>query len=486
MGTHVTDYTLYRWRYILGYGLIGLTIAVLLAIAGLYIPGGLSVGEQQSVVTSSALSFSLDSFDPSAIINLPYHLLQRASIELFGLSPLAIKLPSLLLGLATAAGILILLRMWFRANVAIITTVLVVTTGQFLFVAQSGTENIMYLLLSTWLLVAALKVSRKAKFSGLWKISLFVIAALSLYTPLSIHILIALLSAIILHPHLRFIVRRLSKVKLLIAGAVALIITIPLIYAIWKDQSIGLTLLGIPETMPNIGANAIQLIKQYIDFLTPNSSALMSPIYSLGSMILILLGILRLVTTKYTARSYITAAWIVLLLPVLILNPDYVSVTFVPVFLLMAMGIHTLLSNWYKLFPRNPYARIAGLIPLAVLIGGLIFSGIDRYVYGYLYAPQTASNFSQDLRILSNELNKKDRAPAMLVAAADEKPFYEVIAKYNDKVSVVSSIPEAPAPLVIASRKTQPQALPIVPYGILTDATAGDSDRFYIYKTDAK
>lgn len=486
MGTQVTDYTLYRWRYVLGYGMIGLTIAGLLAVAGLYIPGGLSVAEQQSVVTSSALSFSLDSFDPAAIINLPYHLLQRASIELFGLTPLAIKLPSLLLGLITAAGILILLRMWFRANVAIITTILVITTGQFLFVAQSGTENIMYLLLSTWLLVAALKVSRKANFSGLWKISLFAIAALSLYTPLSIHILIALLSAVILHPHLRFIVRRLSKTKLLIAGASALIITIPLMYAIWKDQSVGLTLLGIPQTMPNIGANAIQLIKQYIDFLTPNSSALMSPIYSLGSMILILLGILRLATTKYTARSYITVTWIVLLLPVLVLNPNLVSVTFVPVFLLMAMGISTLLNNWYKLFPRNPYARIAGLVPLAVLIGGLIFSGIDRYVYGYLYAPQTASNFSQDLRIITDELNKKDREPTMLVASEDEKPFYEVIAKHHEKVSVVSSIPEAPAPLVIASRKTQPQALPQPPQTILTDSMSGDSDRFYIYKTGAK
>jgi hypothetical protein len=238
--------------------------------------------------------------------------------------------------------------------------------------------------------------------------------------------------------------------------------------------------------MPNIGANAIQLIKQYIDFLTPNSSALMSPIYSLGSMILILLGILRLATTKYTARSYITVTWIVLLLPVLVLNPNLVSVTFVPVFLLMAMGISTLLNNWYKLFPRNPYARIAGLIPLAVLIGGLIFSGIDRYVYGYLYAPQTASNFSQDLRIITDELNKKDREPTMLVASEDEKPFYEVIAKHHEKVSVVSSIPEAPAPLVIASRKTQPQALPQPPQTILTDSMTGDSDRFYIYKTGAK
>lgn len=146
MGKQMTDYLLYRWRYVLGYGLIGLTVIGLLIVAGLFIPGGLSQAEMHSVVSSNASALSLDSFQPESVINLPYHLLQHASLSLFGVSNISIKLPSLLLGLFSVVGMFLLLRMWFRENVAVLTAVIVITTGQFLFVAQSGTSSIVYLL----------------------------------------------------------------------------------------------------------------------------------------------------------------------------------------------------------------------------------------------------------------------------------------------------------------------------------------------------
>lgn len=484
MVKHITEYSLYRWRYFLGYGLIGLILLSVFVIAGLYIPGALSPSEMQSVINSDAIRFSLENFNPASIINLPYHLLQRASIELLGVSNFSIKLPSLILGLLSAVGMLLLLRTWFRRNVAVLTTILVITTGQFLFVTQSGTQGIVYIFWSIWLLVSAMMISRKAKGGDLWKIILFGIAALSLYTPLSIYILAALMSAVILHPHLRYLMRRLPKTKLLIAGFCALILIAPLGYVIWLDPSIGLTLLGIPERWPDFQANAFQLLRQYLDFLSPSSGTLMTPVYGLGSMILILLGIFRLVTTKYTARSYITASWIILLLPVLIINPNFVSITFVPVILLMAMGISTLLSNWYHLFPRNPYARLAGLIPLAVLIGGMVLSGVNRYMYGYQYDPQTAGNFSEDLRLVNDQLGKKDGTVAIIVGE-EEVPFYKVIAHHQKDILVSTAGNPVSAPTTIVSRaayaKTETE-----PWRIITDSKANEADRFYIYKTTAK
>jgi hypothetical protein len=488
MGKQITDYLLYRWRYILGYGVISLMVIGLLVVAGLYIPGGLSQPELKSVVTSNALSLSFGSFDPSNIINLPYHLLQRLSLHLFGVSAISIKLPSLLLGLLSAFGLLLLLRMWFRQNVAVLTTILVITTGQFLFIAQNGTPSIVYVLGSIWLLVAALKVSRNARWAGIWKLILFGIVALSLYTPLSLYILIALVSAIILHPHLRYLVRRLSKVKIVLACLCSLIILAPLAYIIVRHPSVGLTLLGVPDNWPNLLGNFVQLLRQYFDFVSPSSGSLMTPIYGLGSMMLIALGVFRLATTKYTARSYIISAWIILLLPILIINPNFVSVTFVPIVLLMAMGISTLITNWYTLFPRNPYARLAGLIPLIVLIGGMVFSGVDRYVYGYLYSPQTANNFSNDLRLLNKQLSDKTRGNTALIVAQDETAFYSVVAHHHDTTSVVST-PVQIQPdttTVIVSRAVHITSPLGVPYQIVTDSTTHDADRFYIYKTDSK
>jgi hypothetical protein len=489
MGKKITDYLLYRWRYILGYVIIGLIIASLLLLAGLHVPGGLTQEEMQSTVESHSLSAtSLDAFTPTSVINLPYNLLQRVSTEVLGVSNFSIKLPSLLLGALSAFGMILLLQMWFRRNVAVLTTVLIITTGQFLFVTQNGTPSIVYIFWSVWLLVAAMMISRQAKYMGLWKIVLFSVAALSLYTPLSIYIIVALASAVILHPHLRFLVRRLLKARIKIATAsfCALLALAPLIYGIVKEPSIGMTLLGIPEVMPDITNNLFILLKQYFSFATPVAGVVMSPIYSLGSMVLIVLGIIRLTTTNYTARSYIITAWAVLLLPVLLINPDFSTITFVPAMLLMAMGINTLLRSWYQLFPKNPYARIAGLIPLTILIGGMFISGISRYVYNYTYNPSTVSYFSQDLPLINSQLDKKDRVTTTLFVSAQERPFYEIVAGQYGNVSVVSERPATQSPLTIVSHSAH-QTDPITaPTSIITSARSANADRFYIYKTDTK
>jgi len=485
MGKQITEYSLYRWRYILGYGIVGLAIIGLLIVTGLFIPGGLTHAEMDSVVTSNALTFSLSAFDPATMINLPYHILQRISIEVLGVSSFSIKLPSLLLGALSALGMLLLLTTWFRRNVAVITAVLVITTGQFLFVAQNGTASIVYIFWSVWLLVAATMVSRRAKGLILWKIALFGIAALSLYTPLSFYILLALLGSIILHPHLRYLVRRLSKPKLLFASVCALVLVTPLAYAIVRQPSLGLTLLGVPGSIPDLQANGIQLLKQYFDFITPSSNVLMTPMYGLGSMALILLGIFRLFTTKYTARSYLITTWIILLLPVLLVNPAFTSVTFVPILLLMAMGIQALIGNWYQLFPRNPYARIAGLIPLAVLIGGMMMTGIDRYAYGYMYDPNTAGNFSKDLQLLNRQLALSDRGLTTLVVSQAELPFYRVVVEHNKDVALAAKAQPAKTIIVTHSaQKITSQTADL--HQIITDDMSQNADRFYIYKSRIK
>jgi hypothetical protein len=488
MGKQMTDYLLYRWRYALGYSLIGLTVVGLLIIAGLFIPGGLSQAEMQSVVASNASSLSFSSFQPDSVINLPYHLLQHASVGIFGVSDISIKLPSLILGFLSVVGMFILLRMWFKENVAVLTAVIVITTGQFLFVAQSGTPSIVYLFYSVWLLVSAMMISRGAKHSILWKVSLFAIAALSIYTPLSPYILIALASAIVLHPHLRYLVRRLSKAKLFIGLFVALVIVAPLAYAIIRQPSVALILFGIPTAQPDLVQNMLQLLRQYFDFISPSSGEVMTPVYGLGSVILIMLGIVQLVTTKYTARSYIVTAWAVLLAPVLIINPGYISITFVPVMLLIAMGISMLLTSWYRLFPRNPYARFAGLLPLTVLIGGLVLSGVARYMYGYAYDPQTAGNFTHDLQMVNEQLSKPNRGTTEIITSKDEEPFYKIIAKHKTNVTVSSDaiLGSSNSHTAIVTHKAHKTDQSPQLYRIITDSTSHDADRFYIYKTDFK
>jgi hypothetical protein len=464
-----------------------LLVGALLIFAALYVPGELSEAEVASAVSSSHIA--PNQFDPSTVIDLPYALLQRISFAVFGVTTLSIKLPSLLLGLMSVVGIVLLLRQWFHENVAIIATLIIITTSQFIFASQDGTPTIMYIFLPTWLLLLAMKASRQLGRRNFWEFLLMAALALSLYTPLSIYIILALFSSTLLHPHLRFIVGRLSKQKLIIAGMMGMILLAPLVTALAMEPKLGLTLLGIPSSQPDFIANAKTLVHSYLDFVPAGTNDNIRAIYALPALLLVLLGLTKLVTTNYTARSYIITSWAVLLIPVILINPEKTAITFVPVMLLVASGIDVLLYRWYRLFPRNPYARVAGLLPITILIGGMAFTGIERYFYTYHYDPAVVSKYSNDLKSLETELADITRAsqPVTVFVGESEQPFYQAVVKYKSNVSLISSNQPTPKerPLIATRSAVQSHDLG-EPTKIIVNERSNESDRLYLYKTAAE
>ena len=469
-GFEITNLYLYKWRYIIGYAAIGIVLIGLLLIAGLLLPGGISANEQLAVIRSDSLTFK--DFNSFAIVNLPYYALQALSINLFGVHDFSIKLPSLILGLLSAIGLIFLLSRWFRRNIAILASFIAITTGQFLFISQSGTASILYVFWPVMLLLLGVLISRADKYVFTWKVLFFIAAALSLYTPLSIYPLVAMVLAGFLHPHLRNIIRRLSKTRLVLAIIVGFIIISPLLYGMFTNPSLALTLLGVPAKFPDFIANIVTVGKQYLDFWKPSTTVLMTPVFGLGSMLLIAYGAYRVIRTSDTTQSYLIIAWLVCLVPILIINPGFTSVIFTPLVLLLTIGLQSLVRYWYRLFPKNPYARIAGLIPLMLLVLALVSSGLDRYVYGYYYQPQTAQNFNKDLQILPKNTSQ-------LVVTQGELAFYQVVAHHSKTLTIVT-IPTSPT--FTATRLAHVQ-FPSTAIGrIITSSEQADSDRFYVYK----
>jgi len=314
-----SKYFLYRHLYVIGYGLIGLLLTALLIFAGFYLPGALSAAETRSVVRAASLSLSDTS--SLAITNLPYYAFQAGIFAVFGVSIFTIKLPSLILALLSAIGLVLLLRRWFKPNIAVLASLIAISTGQFLFIAQSGTPSVLYIFWPILLLLLDTQITRGKKWRFLWKILFAIVAVLSLYTPLSVYPLIAIVLAMVLHPHLRSIVRRLSKVRLSIVTVIFLAIITPLVLLCISSPQLGLALLGVPTSWPpDLGANAIIVLKQYFLFWEPSATELMTPVFGLGSALLIVLGIYRLIRTRETTRSYLIIFWFICLIPVLLLN----------------------------------------------------------------------------------------------------------------------------------------------------------------------
>lgn len=469
-----SKYFLYRWRYVIGYSLVAILLAGLLLFAGLYLPGALSDAEMSSVVTTSSITLS----DPAslAVLHLPYYLAQKAILSIFGVTTFTVKILSLVLALLSAIGFVILLRRWFKPNIAVLAALIAITTGQFLFIAQSGTPSILYIFWPIALLLLGTQVTRTKRFRFGWKLAFAAAAALSLYSPLSVYPLIAIALAVVLHPHLRAAVRRLSRMRLIFVSLLFLLLASPLIFLLTISPQLGLELLGVPTTWPpDLLANALQVLHQYFLFWEPSVTTVMSPVFGLGSTLIIILGLTRLIRTRETTRSYLVTLWIVCLVPVLLLNPSFTTVTFVPSIMMLAAGLTSVIGYWYRLFPLNPYARVAGLVPIIVLVGVLITSGLMRYAYGYHYSPSVATLFSKDLSLLPSDVKT-------IVVSDSERPFYQAVAHFNNDFTVAPASTNPQAAHFAATRAAAPTIEGAVVTKIITDAQSQDADRIYIYK----
>lgn len=485
MKKRVTDYTLYKWRYHIGYSFLALLVAGILSVALFYVPGALRQGEMNSALASGALS--INSIEPQTVADLPYHLLQRISFVFFDVSTFSIKLPSVILAAFTAFGIFLLINIWFRRNIAIIVTAIAVTTPQFLFLAQDGTPSITFSFVAVWLLVACTYMTRAKYFKTFWKVIMCVLTAIAFYIPLGIYLVIALAITASLHPHIRHMIRKIAKVRLAIAIALGIVAIIPLIQAVIIDHTVALTLLGIPSSGINLQENVVTVGQDLFGFFLASDNYLLRPLYSLAAIILMGVGTYKFLTVNYTARSYTLFIMAFFIIPLIVINPSHISDLYVLAVLVIAMGIKTLVDNWYKLFPRNPYARIAGLLPISIFIVGMVFTGMGRYTSNYTYNANVLDSYSNDLKLLTRAVasNASDNTTIVLATTAQEEPFYQLVARYDKRFTVNDATDETKVTIVTHQQHAaSPLSKDI--HTIITNRKAANADRFYIYKLSDK
>ena len=486
MKVRVTDYALYKWRYQIGYTCAALLIVCVLFVAVVYVPGALRQGELQSALLSSALS--MHSIDPTTVINLPYHILQRLIFLALGVTTLSIKLPSVILAAATMFGVLLLVKTWFRRNVAIIVTIIAATTTQFLFLAQDGTPSIMFSFVTIWLLVASTYMTRNKVFSTLWKVVACVLTATAFYIPLGVYVVLALFIAAVLHPHIRYMIRRIAKVRLGIAIVLGLVALVPLVEAIILNHTVAFTLLGIPNTPINLQDNVVTIGQSMFGFFLTSDSYLLRPLYPLGAIFLMGVGAYKFLTVKYTARSYTVFLLAFFTFPLVILNPTHITDLYPLAILVTAMGITTLITNWYRLFPRNPYARTAGLVPITVFVVGMVFTGAIRYINNYTYNPSVLGSYNNDLRLLDRTLasTNANKSTTHVITTESEQPFYTLVAHYDKRFTVSTSYDPSNEVMIVTHNAHTEDPLKAPIDTIITSRKASSADRFYIYKSSTE
>lgn len=437
----VHELTLYRYRFLIGYGLLALLVAAVLLLNFNNLPPGLSEREQNSVLTSSALKLDVELTNPfpgilsflqhTNAVDLPFYALQKISLHFFGLSPLGVRLPSIILAGLSAFMMFQLLRRWLRSNTAVVMGVLVATSSWFLLIGRSGSPEIMIVFWSVLLLLLATLVSQESNRSHLWKTIGLLCIGLAHYTPGMIYLMAAALLAGFTQPHLRYVLRT-NQGSLLGGLFLAIIILIPLGFTIWREPSTIQTMLSIPANLPDplgFAKNLLEGFDRLANPLRTSFGSILTPLISIPIVALVILGGYRLIKDWHSVRSHVLLSWLALLVPAIGLGMNAIMAPlFVPVILLSAIGMQSLIRYWYKLFPKNPYARVFGLVPLAILMISIMQFNYQRYFMALPYGPSSTQHYNQDPFILHDiATSKQYRTQRVLVIApADKVPLYSI------------------------------------------------------------
>ena len=425
---------LYRHRFIIGYVLLGLAFVGLLFGLPLVAQYGLSDAEMQSAVSSYNLS--IDAPLNGDLVDLPYRALQKLSISIFGLTPYAVKLPSIIIGLLLGFLLILLLNRWFKNNVSLLASCLVVLSTPFLYLAGSGTPLIMIVFWPTLLLWLGSKIQGEKRPKPLYSFLFAVALLMAIFTPYMLYFAVFCILFVFLQPHLRFIVKSLPAGGLVLVGILIVGGVVALIMNMINHPNTIMELLFAEGfEIGKIGSNLASGFVPVFAWWGGTESTFLAPLMSLPILGLALIGLLSTTQGFFASRNSIASLLLVFTVIITAFNPEAVIFFILPIAILVAHGLKYLLEKWYGPFPENPYARVAAIIPLSILFGVILIPSLIQYVYGYRYNPGVAEQFNYDVPIIRENLTDE------VVIAGENCDFYKILEGSTD-LKVVSELGE--------------------------------------------
>ena len=441
-------------------------------------PGGLSEPEMQSAIDSDAISSNF--MQEGRIVDLPYHLLQKASISIFGLSLYSIKLPSIIIGVLAGFFIVLLLNRWFKSDVAIVGSILALLSTAFLFLAGSGTPIIMLVFWLALLLWLGSKIVGNDHTPAILTIGFVLALGLSLYTPHLFYVAAGIATAGILHPHLRFSLKQLKLYQTIICFGTFAIVIAPLVIGCFLNHEVIQELVWMRDfNFDNIIHNISTAFAPFFSFSLAYDSVYLAPLFGLANIVLVIIGILASIGKLFTSRNTVVSLLTIFAILVSGLNQNIAITIIIPITVLSAAGLESIIEKWHSLFPENPYAHFIGTTPIVVVVLMIVFSGLSHFVFGYHYTPRVAKNFSDDINIIQDNLE----GGSVLIVDRDDDDidFYRLLDKHGD-FTVLTEIPKQTENVKIAMLGHTTDREDLTLKQIITSSKTRNSDRLYIYE----
>ena len=323
-------------------------------------------------------------------LGAPYKLVVYAAMKLGHHDLLITRLAAASFAVAASLLFFAIARAWFSYRAAFLVTILFATSSGFLHVARFGSALILQM--SILLLVAAGIWWNSRKHSTVISLVLLVVLATMLYVPGMVWF--ELLALFFSRKKLLSDLHQVSW-KLRLAGiGLFLVILAPLIRACVLHSSTLLSFAGLPasfgsfsQTLDTIGGSLLSVAIHSNG--SPDLWVGHVPLLNVIEIALFLLGTYVYLRREIWERSLFLLGAIVLSLVLIGLGGPVSISSLVPLlYLVIGAGLYELLQQWLHVFPRNPFARFAGIFLICALV---LASALYQYRAYFVAWPHNAA-----------------------------------------------------------------------------------------------
>lgn len=355
-------------------------------------------GVSQSEVTQAVSSRTVEAISENPL-TLPHKAIQYTAQRLQH-SVFAIRAASVLIGAVVGAGFFYLLRHWYSRRIALLGSVLFITSPWFLHTVRHGGSSSAFLLLFG-VLVAGMWLQR-SRGSLLAVLACAVLVIALLYIPGMIWFVV---------PLLLWQVNRIGEVLegqnaglLTVLSLFGLCALIPLGWALYQEPHLVRPYFGLPASFPE----PLQIIKNLASlpyqlfFKGPANPEIWlgrNPLLGVFPAVMFVVGMYAYLKNRKLDRA-VFVIFVALFGGVLVSLSGPVNMAlFLPfVYVVVASGIAHMLQRWFTVFPHNPIARGLGTTLVVAVTLLASFAGLHQYFNAWPNTPETKAVYTKQLQ----------------------------------------------------------------------------------------
>lgn len=424
---------IYRYRYVIGYSiLVILSLYLMLYNLSDLLPG-IHNDEAINALDNTSLTNILN--NP---VDFPYKLVQRSLMSLLGPTVLALRLPSVFFGLASVFLFYHLLRTWYWPRVAILGSLLLVTSSWFLHFARFAHPAILIIpvALGFFLTLSRFRLTKKPH----WLFLSAIFFVLGIYTPYFFYFIVAIALA-----NLRTIKTTLGQTRnwmIAIALLFVLLALAPLTWAIYNNPEMLKEIFGVPDYLINIREIPLNLwgAMAHVFWTSKENWGYhlgTLPMFDIFTASMVGLGLYHYERHWPSVRSktlFIALPLIIIAVSLNMLPTSFVIL--IPLlYILATSGASTLLGQWYSIFPKNPIARTVGMLPFALLLATVFFYHHRKYFIAWPQTPQVRQVYHEDYPKLLETLSQST-SKTLIIGDESQTSRYQLASFDNQIVSV--------------------------------------------------